>query len=305
MHWLDWLYLKATSRQPLFARGFGDIERPLDAVGALRERSVPPPVSLTFVPTGALREEAFVASPAPLLLPETSQLHVVRLKAKSALRARVLVPPAWGDEGFAQRQWLVEPLRARGFEAWLFEGAYFGGRRAAEQRRVGLHTVGDFLRMGLANVHELRALVRTAIEWTPALPVVVAGYSMGGEMSAHAVASLDIEVPVVAMAAPNDASVVFCDGPLSGSVLWNALGPGSGERLASTLRAFAVTSQPVPRSSRRVLVETMADGIVPAASTRAIASHWGVTTRAIDSGHLGAFALHRRALCDAIASTLG
>jgi len=147
MHWLDALYLKLTTRQPLFTRGWGDVERPLDEVPALLTRSVPRPLALDFMPTSPRIDEAFVASPAPLLDAQLAPLHVVRLRARGPTRARLIVPPSWGDEGFWLRRHLVDSLRSRGVEVWLFEGAYFGSRRAAGQVKVGLHTVGDFLRM--------------------------------------------------------------------------------------------------------------------------------------------------------------
>lgn len=304
MHWLDALYLRWTKRQPLFERGWGDVEAPLANVPALLRRSVPEPLSLEFIPTSARTEEAFVASPAPLLEHATSRLHVVRLRAKGPNRGRVIVPPSWGDEGFGLREFLVNALRYQGVEVWLFEGAYFGSRRAEGQRRVGLHTVGDFLRMGLANVVEARALVMTALMMEPKLPVALAGYSMAGQMSAHAAASLDVDVPVTVMAPSDDASVVFCDGPLSKSVTWSALGDDAVERLRIVLRELSVLAQPAPRSSRRFVVATTADGIVPPSSMEAIARHWGVAPTRIDSGHLGAYGLHRRQLVEVMSKML-
>lgn len=304
MHWLDALYLRWTKRQPLFERGWGDVEAPLAHVPALLKRSVCDPLSLEFMPTSARIDEAFVTSPAPLLEHATSRLHVMRLRAKGPNRARLIVPPSWGDEGFGLRSFLVNALRYEGFEVWLFEGAYFGSRRADGQRRVGLHTVGDFLRMGLANVIEARALVMTALTMEPRLPVVLAGYSMAGQMSAHAAASLDVDVPVTVMAPSDDASVVFCDGPLSKSVTWSALGDDAVERLRGVLRGLSVLAQPAPRSSRRFVVATTSDGIVPPSSMEAIAKHWSVTPTRIDSGHLGAYAFHRGPLSDVIREAL-
>lgn len=304
MHWLDALYLKLTARQPLFLRGWGDIERPLDEVPALLTRSVPRPLALEFLPTSPRIDEAFVASPAPLLDAQMAPLHVVRLRAKGPNRARLIVPPSWGDEGFWMRRHLVDALRYRGVEVWLFEGAYFGSRRAAGQVKVGLHTVGDFLRMGLANVHETRALVATALEVEPRLPVLLAGYSMAGQMSAHAAASLDLDVPVTVMAPPENASVVFCSGPLSKSVSWSALGDDAVARLAGVLQKLSVLSQPTPRSRHRSVVATRRDGIVPPASMLALAKHWDVTPTWVDSGHLGAYALGASALRAAMLDTM-
>lgn len=296
MHWLDSVYLRLTTRQPLFAQGWGELERPLSEVPALLTRSVPTPLRLDFLPTSPRTDEAFVTSPAPHLDERLGPLHVVRLRAKGPNRARLIVPPSWGDEGFWMRRHLVDGLRYHGVEVWLFEGAYFGSRRAPGQVKVGLHTVGDFLRMGLANVHEARALVVTALELEPRLPVLLAGYSMAGQMSAHAAASLDLEVPVTVMAPPENASVVFCEGPLSRSVTWSALGDDAVARLSAVLKRLSVLEQPAPRSAQRAVVATRRDGIVPPSSMSALAHHWGVTPTWLDSGHLGAYALEAAAL---------
>lgn len=305
MHWLDSLYLSLTSRQPLFEAGWGELDRPLGEVSRYLERTSATALSLDFVPIGQRVEDASVRSPASLLPDETSRLHVRRFRARGALRARVVVPPSWGDEGFGLRRRLFDGLRDRGVEVWLFEGAYFGSRRAHGQRRVGLHTVGDFLRMGLANVVEARALAVTAASLAPSVPVALAGYSMAGQMSAHAAASLDVELPVTVMAPPDNASVVFCDGPLSASVRWSALGAEGRERLRAVLGQLSVLRQPVPRSSRKLVVATRGDGIVPPASMQALAEHWAVTPTWIDSGHLGAYALHGRVLRAAVERSLG
>lgn len=304
MHWLDALYLSLTRRQPLFSRGWGALDEPLAQVDSLLVRSIPDPLRLDFLPTAARTEEAFVASPCALLPKECSTLHLTRLRAQGTLRARLIVPPSWGDEGFRMRRWLTNGLRYRGVEVWMFEGAYFGSRRAAGQVGAGVTTVGDFLRMGLANVLEARSLVMSALAQEPSAPVVLAGYSMAGQMAGHAAASLDVEVPVVAMAPSNEASVVFCDGPLSKGVDWRALGEDGKERLRALLVRLCISKQPVPKSERRVVVATRSDGIVAPHSMEAISTHWRITPRWVDSGHLGAYAFHRDALHEAVSSTL-
>lgn len=304
MHWLDAWYLRLSRRQPLFEGGWGELNGPLEVAAGLKARSTPDPLSLTFLATSPLEEDAFAASPAPLLAGPPGTLHVRRLKAKGPLRARVVVPPSWGDEGFSMRAHLTSPLRSLGVEVWLLEGAYFGSRRAVGQRGVGLETVGDFLRMGLANVLETRALVMTALEARPRVNVGLAGYSMAGQMCAHAAASLGVEVPATLMAPADDASVVFCDGPLSKSVQWNRLEDAGRVRLRDTLRALSVLEQPRPLSSKNRVVGTRTDGIVPPASMAAIARHWGLEVEWLDSGHLGGFAFHRAELTRAMARTL-
>jgi hypothetical protein len=53
------------------------------------------------------------------------------------------------------------------------------------------------------------------------------------------------------------------------------------------------------------VVLTRGDGIVAPASMQAIANHWGVRPVEVESGHLGAYALHGRALRAAITQSLG
>lgn len=304
MHWLDAAWLRFTRRARLFGQGWGDVEGPTSHVGPLLGRTAAQPLALEFLPTSPRTDEAFAPSPAPLLDGHTGRLHVVRLRAKGPNRARLIVPPSWGDEGFGARTHLFDALRYQGVELWFLEGAYFGSRRAAGQQGMNLPTVGDFLRMGLANVVEVRALIATALELKPSLPVALAGYSMAGQMSAHAAASLDVEVPVTVMAPPDEASVVFCDGPLSQSVDVSALGGDAVERLRLVLRRLSVLAQPVPPSPRRAVVITTSDGIVAPAAMERLARHWDVTPARIDSGHLGAYAFHGRALRRAVLANL-
>jgi hypothetical protein len=67
-------------------------------------------------------------------------------------------------------------------------------------------------------------------------------------------------------------------------VTWSALGDDAVERLRIVLRELSVLAQPAPRSSRRFVVATTADGIVPPSSMEAIARHWRVEPTRIDSG---------------------
>ncbi len=218
------------------------------------------------------------------------------------LRARVIVPPSWGDEGFAKRRYGFGALVERGLELWFLEGPFFGTRRLGGSK-LTLSTVEQFLLMGLANVVELRAVIGAAR--ADGVPLVVAGYSMAGQLAAQAVATLPWELPVVSMAPSDSAGPVFVDGPLSGAVHFDALGFSGRRRLAELLFARSrVQVLPPPRSPKRVVVANRHDGIVPPSSMERLAQHWGVAPRWIESGHLGAFLFHRDVLQGAIESVL-
>jgi hypothetical protein len=148
--------------------------------------------------------------------------------------------------------------------------------------------------MGLSHVEETRALVETAA--AGGLAVAVAGYSMAGQLGSIAVVTLPREVPVIAMAASDSPAVVFCDGPLSRQVRWDALGPDGRERLREAMEFSSLLHLPPPKSPRRAVVVTEADGVVSPRATERIAAHWGVEPTRLSTGHVGAYALHRRGL---------
>lgn len=299
MHWLDALSLRWLRRQHIFEGGWGDVAAFAPVATSWRSPSPAAPVALTWSAPRRERnlpvQDGAAPSPVPGLPPSLSTLHVRRLLPIGRVRARVVVPPSWGDGGYGLRMWLVGALVARGIEPWLLEGAWFG------QRAAPMHTVEDFFRMGLAHVEETRALVQTAA--ADGTPVAVAGYSMAGQLGGLAVASLPLEVPVVVMAASDSPAVVFCDGPLSQQVRWEALGDDGRERLRAVMEESSLLKVPPPRSERREVVVTTRDGIVAPAATERVATHWGVEPTRLATGHVGAYALHRRHLQRLIANT--
>ena len=299
MHWLDRLSLGWLSRQPIFEDGWGDWE----PIGALAERyatpSEAPPLNITWGPTRRLRaltvQDGTAPSNAECLPAALRTVHVRRLLTPKPPVARLVVPPSWNDGGYDQRMFLLGPLVAQRIEVWLLEGAYFGARASP------ITSVESFFRMGMGHVEEMRSLVTTAAR---ELPTSVAGYSMAGQLGSSAVQSLPFEVPVVAMAAPPSANVVFVDGPLSKQVQWQVLGDGARERLSDVLSKFSVLRQTPPRSKRRAVAVNVLDGIVAPEETVRIAVHWDVEPVRIRSGHVGAYLFDRRRLQRLIAETV-
>lgn len=292
MHWLDSLSLRWLRRVPLFEAGWGEVEPLAAHAEAWRTPSAAPALDIAWAAPrrerGLTVQDGTAQSPATLLPAPLRTLSVRRLLTPRPPRARLVVPPSWGDGGYGPRMWLVGALVARGIEPWLLEGAYLGARRAPMSR------VEDFFRMGLSHVEETRALVETAA--AGGLAVAVAGYSMAGQLGSIAVVTLPREVPVIAMAASDSPAVVFCDGPLSRQVRWDALGPDGRERLREAMEFSSLLHLPPPKSPRRAVVVTEADGVVSPRATERIAAHWGVEPTRLSTGHVGAYALHRRGL---------
>lgn len=300
MHWLDRLSLRYLKRQHVFEAGWGALEPLIPFGEKLKAPHEAPTLRFTWEAPkrerGLLVQDGTAPSPSEVLPEALRTLKVRRILPPRPARWRLVVPPSWGDAGYGPRMWLVGALVARQIEPWLLEGGYLGARAAPMQ------TVEDFFRMGLSHIEEVRALVQTH-RAEDALSAV-AGFSMAGQLGSMAVQSLPFEVPVVAMAASPSPDVVFCDGPLSMQVQWPALGDDAKERLRTAMRHVSVLDQPPPRSPRKAVVVTQADGIVAPQATERIARHWGVEPVRLATGHLGAYALERRRLQRVIAETL-
>lgn len=307
MHWLDALYLKLP-RVGLFSAGWGDWERVLEAAQpyALPSEQAPLPIrwSMPTISGGIEHRLGTAKSPAPLIGEDLEELEVLRLTPVGRpVRARCIVPPSWGDQGFRERTLMLSALVSEGFELWFLEGAFFGGRRPTGQQGVGLRTVAELLQMGLCNLTELRGLVSAARDAQPSAPVILVGFSMAGTFAAQAAATLPWDIPVVAMAPSDSAVAVFCEGPFSKTVVWSALG-GNRTRLEEVLAQFGITVLAPPPTQRRFLLATRHDGIVPPSAMERVAAHWKVAPRWVESGHLGGFFFHRRAMHRAIRESL-
>ncbi len=300
MHWLDSAYLLLSRRLRLFHRGWGDLEPVMQAAAPLLNPHPPAPLELAWQQKGRGLALGSAPSPCPFLPGASAALQVLKLSPEK-VRARLVLPPAWGEEGFMQRRFGFTALLREGVELWLLEGAFFGSRRDGGPPHLA--TVRDFLLMGLANVLETRALVGAAR--ADGTPVAVAGYSMAGQLGAQAVATLPWDVPVVAMAPSDTASAVFLDGPLSKTVAFGSLGLDARARLQELFDRARLQVLPPPRSPKRVVVGTRLDGIVPPEAMERVAQHWSVKPRWVESGHLGGYVLHRKVLQRAVMDVIG
>lgn len=299
MHWLDRLSMRWLIREPIFSGGWGDHQPLAQQAERFATPHDAPVLSIQWAEPKRVRGLTVQDGAAPTctdVLPEALRtVHVRRLLTPREPVMRVVVPPSWNDGGYDQRMFLFGALVAQRIEVWLLEGAYFGARASP------ITTVESFFRMGMGHVEEIRALVTTALQDRP---TGVAGYSMAGQLGASAVQSLPQDVPVVSMAGPPSADVVFVEGPLSRQVEWQQLGDDARARLQETLKKFSVLSQPPPRSKRRAVAVNVADGVVAPEATVRIAVHWDVEPVRVRSGHVGAVVFERRALQRLVAQTL-
>jgi hypothetical protein len=302
VHWLDALSIRWLKRSPIFAGGWGQLDEVEAFAHTLKTPSPGTPLSITWGPirreTSLSVQDGTAMSPAKILPSALRMIHVRRVLTPLKPKKRLIVPPSWGDAGYGPRMFLAGALVARGIEVWLLEGAYFGKREAK------IDTVEDFFRMGLGHIDEVRALLETHQQ--DGLATSVAGYSMAGQLGSMAVQSVPYEVPVVAMACAPSPDTVFVEGPLSQQVQWAAIGgiESAREKLTSAMRHVSVLDQPPPKSSKRLVALNAKDGIVAPAATRKMAAHWQVEPIELSTGHVGAYALHRRKLQDLIARTI-
>lgn len=298
VRWLDNAYVSFARPLGCFEGGWGEsVEVDLQAT----EPQVPAIRWRRARVHGALRIlDGEMTSPEELL-PLESRVARVRWIAPRDTKAPAITVAlaAWGDEDFAARMRLFAPAAARGVSALLLENPFYGQRRRVGQSGARLRTVSDFLVMGRATVREAHALLAWARGETDRIGI--AGYSMGGQMSAMAGALAPWPISIAAMAPAATPASVFLDGPLRRDVMFRALGDRAEDRLRALLERLSVLSLPRPRDPTRALIlGAKRDAIVPPKDVIALGKHWGVSPRWIDEGHVSAIALRPRALAQAI-----
>lgn len=317
-HWMDWAWSRIAAGPRFFEHGWGDD----GIIAQLEARADPFPVPQAPVihwqgpprrRGGALYRQGWFDTPFPkaLLPAESHRAFVELILPHDDPQAPVWVHLAGaGDQGFGLRRRLWgHPLAQRGIGAVLLENPFYGARRPAYQRGVGLRHVTDQFVMNMATVEEACALL-VWLQQQGHRKVGITGYSMGGYVSALVGALFPHEVGVVPCAAGHEPVYTFTEGLLSRLIAWERLGSdlqAAKERLGGWLRKAALVGLPVPRRpDASVLVAAQRDGYIHPDSVRALHAHWpGSQLRWTRGGHVSSILLDRhqisRALVDSLA----
>lgn len=307
-HWLDRAYVRLTRPGSFFEDGWGGDERVRRLATAAFAAEVPAARvewGRARVVADRLERDGTFESPLAAELPRESRVAHVRwlMPVHARVTATVVLLGATGDVGAARRARFAAPLLRAGVAALLLENPYYGARRPAGQRGVDVRTVADLLLLGRAAVDEARALAW----WSRAEggDVALSGYSMGGQLSAMAAATLPFAVAVVPVAAPTSARAVFVDGLLSRATAWPALA-GGRDALSEHLDALSLSRLPRPRRpDAAIVVGASRDGYVAPRSVEELHRHWpGSELRWLDAGHVSGYLrggnIARGALMDAL-----
>jgi pimeloyl-ACP methyl ester carboxylesterase len=307
---IDRLLAVTDHRRPrFFADGFGD-EKALDErVAAFRTAANERPEPIAVHWESERRSEAAIEqvgtfeSPARALLPDEARTAVVlRIAPPTRVRGRAVVwLAATNDEGFTMRRKAALPLARRGITSLILENPFYGFRRPRGQKRADLRTVVDQATMNGATVREAKALLGSLAGEHAKL--VVAGFSMGGQMAALVASAYPGNVGTVAIAAGETAVPIFLEGVLERAVHWDVLAREAGSReaararLAAVFDAASLRDKPLPRCPEAaLLLAGDTDGYVPAASAIALQRLWpAAELRWLGAGHASSYLFHREA----------
>jgi hypothetical protein len=314
MHLLDRLVALVLPRGQFFRDGWGDAEL-LGALSGDELRAPPEPIEVAWRRVrregDLLVQDGTFESPERRLPPAVRVVRVRRLAPATTRTAAVaLLLAASGDQGYLARTALARPLVAAGLTVLILENAYYGVRRPPGQDGANVRTVSDFTLMAFATVKEAKALLALARRDVPR--TCVAGYSMGGNMTAVVAGTVPFAVAAVPMAPSASPAPVFTEGALRVYPALRALA-AAGEspdharaRLRAFLARFDATELPPPVAPHAaIVVGTRSDGFVPPAEMERLAAHWRCEVRWLDGGHVSGFlfgrAVMRRAVLDAVA----
>jgi pimeloyl-ACP methyl ester carboxylesterase len=299
-------------RKPrFFVDGFGDSALLEARVAAFRTAADegPEPIDVRWqterhdAAAGAIEQLGTFESPAHALLPDEAKTALVlRIAPTNRVRGRAVVwLAATNDEGFTMRRKAALPLARRGITSLLLENPFYGARRPRGQARADLRTVVDQATMNGATVREAKALLGSLA--TEHAKLVVAGFSMGGQMAALVATSYPGPLGTVAIAAGETAVPIFLDGVLERAVHWDVLAREAGSReaartrLAAVFDAASLRDKPLPVCPEAaLLLAGDRDGYVPASSARALQQLWpGSELRWLRAGHASLYLFHREA----------
>jgi hypothetical protein len=240
-------------------------------------------------------------SPSRLLPHRSKQGSVISISPPAETHRVVVLMPAWNEHDPRVRVAMAGHLARKGIRSIILENPYYGSRNPHPGRGQPIRTVADFMVMGAAAVNEARGILMwlSSEGWD----IGVAGYSMGGNTTAIAGATMPVPLAIAPLAASHSPGPVFLDGVLRKGIAWDALGGRSQEkRLRSTLGAISVLNvEPLPHTAHAVVVRASRDGYVPASAVEALSDHWpGSELRVVRGGHATAIWYRKDQLTDAI-----
>ena len=290
-------------RLRFFTDGWGDLSV-VDGIAV--PTGMPDPIRIEWiteiVENDLVTSVGIFESPSDMLPPHARHGAVTGIRSTEGTERTVVLMAAWNEHDSRARFGIARRLARRGIGSLVLENPYYGIRRPDEGDGQPIRTVSDFFRMGIGAVMEGRGLLATVRE-SNQIPGV-AGYSMGGNISALVSSTMPVPVATAPLAAAYSPSPVYLDGALRGGIAWEALG---GEeiaepRLREALLAASVLDRPAPGHARHaVLVSARSDGYVPPATTELLHAHWpGSELRWIGGGHASLLWFHKGALASAI-----
>lgn len=238
-------------------------------------------------------------------LPQEIAVAYVRLLSLPRNDRAVLIIAGSREEGFGMRQAIYEPLVSAGTDVLLLETPYYGVRRHPALDTPSLPMVSQQTILNIALIEEGRSLAA----WMLAEGygrVGVAGYSMGGSISALIGSTMQEPLAITAMAAGLSAAPVMTEHMLSWSIDYRALGKAGRERLRRIVHLMDVAHHPPPKAvEAAIVVGCLHDGYIPADQVQALHASWpGSELRWLSAGHISALFTERRAMRAAVTDSL-
>ena len=301
------LFRLGSRRTRIFPDGWGDEDLAEELLDPVREIE---PVTEPDIAWGRKEEHlgfrvvrGQFTSPAADRLPLAARAVPVEWREPSSgSRRTVIMLPAWNDHGFEQRRRIADLLIEHGIGSLMFDVPLYGARRLVAPDQQAIRTVADFALMGSGAVLEARALISL---FAQEAVVGVAGFSMGGNLSALVSAQTSLPLATAALAASHSPGPVYLDGVLSHAIHWQALGGrAQSDRLRTVLTgASALRYEPRQHHRTAIVMAAARDGFVPLSASIDLAQHWDAELRTIPGGHATALWRHRPTMAATIADS--
>jgi dienelactone hydrolase len=267
----------------------------------------PDPVAVDWGPVafhrGKVVTRGSFPSPAMDMLPDRAhRARVISVEPPRTTERTVVLMAAWNEHDPRARLDIANLLADRGIASLILENPYYGERRPYDGDQQPIRTVSDFFQMGAGAVAEGRALL--AMVRDQDRRPGVAGYSMGGNVTALVSALVPFAVATAPLAPSYSPAPVYLDGVLRGGIDWSALGGETRAcpRLRTLLLRASVLEVPAPpHAHHAVLVAARRDAYVPSEATEALHHHWpGSELRWTPDGHATLLWFRKSTLATAI-----